>query len=316
MSTNQLTTADGYNVKNMKFSAPIPGVIPNSQPPIGYRRISISTKYPDGTVGDLILGTEELFSFGVSENKELGTQKVNGYSLPLCMYNRDGPTPSQLAWVTTFDKIVDRIKKYLVDHKDELELYELTMDQLIKFNPLYWKKEKGKKVEGRGPSLYPKLISSKKNGGKIMTSFCDENGNDLDPMTLIGKYCYATCAIKVESIFIGSKITLQVKLHQANIRLAESSFKPLLPRPTGSSKMAIATSNPLADPEDASDEDEDVPTSKLLPGSAPTLTPSSKKPEPESDDEAGSLNGSDAEPAPAPVPEPVKKKVLPPKKKA
>ena len=69
MSDNtQLTTASGYDTKNMIFSEAQAGTIPNSVPQINYKRISIQTRNPDGTTGDLIIPTSQLFSFGVSEN--------------------------------------------------------------------------------------------------------------------------------------------------------------------------------------------------------------------------------------------------------
>ena len=96
----QLTTASGYDVTRMVFSDPIQGTIPNSKPAIAYKRINISTKNEDGTVGELIFPTEQLFSFGVGENKSLDTGKVNGYVMPLCLYNRDTPSKNEKSWET------------------------------------------------------------------------------------------------------------------------------------------------------------------------------------------------------------------------
>ena len=59
--------------------------------------------------------------------------------------------------------IVDHIKKYLLDKRDDIDHYELEDADLKRFNPLYWKKERGKVVEGLGPTLYAKLIYSKKS---------------------------------------------------------------------------------------------------------------------------------------------------------
>ena len=49
-------------------------------------------------------------------------------------------------------------------------------------------------------------------------------------MDLIGKFCYVKAAIKIESIFIGAKIALQVKVYEAEVRMIESGTKRLLPR--------------------------------------------------------------------------------------
>jgi hypothetical protein len=62
--SNQLSSASEYDVKRMVFSDPIKGSIPNTT--ISYKRINISTLNKDGSIGDLILPTERLFSFGVS----------------------------------------------------------------------------------------------------------------------------------------------------------------------------------------------------------------------------------------------------------
>lgn len=298
-NNTQLTSASGYDTKRMVFSEPQNGTIPGSQPPISYKRINISTLNEDGSIGDLIIPTEELFSFGVSENKDPNSQAVNGHVLPLCLWDRDGATPEQEAWVETFNAVVERCKKHLIKHKEEIEQYELTMNDLKKFNPLYWKKEKGKIVEGRGPTLYGKLIASKKQG-KILTQFYNENDEKLDPMTLLGKYCYAKSAVKIESIFIGNKISLQVKIYESTVRIMENGMKRLLPRPKGGSRMLTqAASNPMAanagndsDAEDAADAGGD-----------------NSDAEDGNESDAGSIVASDDEEE-APKPKPAKKKVV------
>jgi len=293
MSVNntQLTSADGYDPKRMIFSEPQKGTIPNSKPPIYYKRINISTLNDDGTIGDLIFPTDELFSFGVSENKDPGSQKVNGHVLPLCLWDRDGATPAQEKWVETFNAVVDQCKKHLVKHREEIEQYELAMSDLKKFNPLYWKKEKGKIVEGRGPTLYGKLIVSRKGEkDKILTKFYNEKDEELDALSLLGKYSYVKAAVKIESIFLGNKISLQVKIYEANVRLVDSGMQRLLPRPNATSRMLSSkTSNPMSAPTKLdTDSDNDSDGSIVA-----------------SDDE------NDNEPVVAPAqPEPKKKKVV------
>lgn len=243
---NQLTDPAGYDVKRMMFAEPVVGSVKDS--PITYKRVPISTLNKDGSVGDLILGTSRLFSFGVSQNINPETKKPNGYTLPLCLWNRDGATPEEKAFTDTFDKIVNHTKQYLLRNKEDLEQYELEEAHLNKFNPLYWKKEKGKIVAGTGPTLYVKLIESKKNN-KFVSMFFDKNNQPVDPLSLIGKYCWATAGIKIESIYIGTKITLQVKLYEAVIELAQSNTKPLLarPPPTGTLKQGGTNMNDLED---------------------------------------------------------------------
>ena len=79
-------------------------------------------------------------------------------------------------------------------------MFELTKNDLTKskggLNPLYWKKEKFTNSKGRttlrvvpgtGPTLYTKLIYSKKNK-KFLSQFFDYNDNPIDPLDLIEKY--------------------------------------------------------------------------------------------------------------------------------
>lgn len=256
--SNQLTSVSDYDVKRMIFSEPQAGSVPNT--PIVYKRIAISTLNKDGTTGDLILPTEQLFSFGVSENTNPETKKVNGHVLSLCLWNKSGATSGEKAWTDTFDRVVEHCKKHVIDNREELEQYDLSMNDLKKFNPLYWKRDKGRIVEGTGPTLYAKLIASKKHE-KILSMFFNMDGESIDPLSLLGKYCYVKAAIKVESIFIGNKISLQVKLYEAEVSLIDGGMKPLMSRPKNSGRMlssaaASSSEQKLADNSDV-EEDND-----------------------------------------------------------
>jgi hypothetical protein len=228
----------------MIFSKPQKNSVPNTKPPISYTRINISTKNKDGTVGDLIFETSELFSFGVSENTDPTTQKVNGYVLPLCLWNKDGATEEEMAFTTTFDRVVERAKRHILEIREDIEKYDLdeNSESIKKLNPLYWRKVKGKIVDGTGPTLYARLIQSKKHD-KIVTEFYDSNGEEIDPLALVGKYCYAKCAIKIESIYVGKSISLQVKIYEAEVRVLDGGKKRLLTRPVASNPVVSVSSS-------------------------------------------------------------------------
>jgi hypothetical protein len=231
--STQLVDMETFDVSNMIFSDPIVSSIPDTTPAITYRRINISSRNDDGTVGELVLPTEEVYSFGVSENLDAKTKEVNGYVMPLCLFNKSGASDAEKRFVDVFNNIVEKCKDYLLENKEELELYDLEgRSDLKKLNPLYYKKDKGKIVEGAGPTLYAKLIVSKKQD-KIVTVFFNENGEQINALDLLGKYCYASGAIKIESIFIGggNKISLQVKLYECKVRVISMGMKQLLPRP-------------------------------------------------------------------------------------
>lgn len=254
----QLTPAYGYDTERMIFSEPIIGTIPDSKPAISFKRITISTRNEDGSIGELIIPTERIFSFGVSENISQDTGKINGYVMPLCLFNRDGATKEEKEWVKTFENIVEKCKDHLIDNKDEIEQYDLERRDLKKLNCLYYKKDKGKVVEGTGPTLYAKLITSKKQENKIVTMFFDNADKQIQGIDLLGKYCYAKAAIKIESIFIGNKISLQLKLYECEVELMQSGMKRLLPRPNSVNRVLTKVSSnkpPLPDG-DGGDDDE------------------------------------------------------------
>jgi hypothetical protein len=273
----QLTSAFGYDVKNIRFRKPVDGSILNDT--VKFKRIAIGTRNPDGSLGELIIPTLQVYSFGLSENVNPQTSKTDGYSLSLCLFSKDNPTEEQKKWVDTFNAIVEYTKQYLLDHKDDIEKYELEPADLKKLNPLYYKKEKGKIVDGTGPTLYAKVMQNKKTNN-ITTPFCDENGNDLDPLSILGKRCYATAAIKFEGIFIGSKISLQVKVYEAKVKIIDSAPKRFLQAMPSSSVVVY-------------DE-------KTQESSSFSVSQSKND-----DDDSGSLNGDDSDddkPTPTPVP--------------
>lgn len=259
----QLVTADGYDTSRITFQEPVPGSIPDSKPAITYKRIPIETVYDDGTSGPLILSTEEVYSYGVGENTNIETGKVNGFVMPLVLYSRNGPTRLEKAFVDTFNNIVDRCKEHLIDNKVALDLYDLELSDLKKLNPIYQKKEKGKVVEGASPTLYAKLIVSKKQGEKIITVFHHTETNEqINPLDLLGKHCRAVAAIKFESIFIGggNKISLQVKLYECQVTPIDNGFKSLLQqRPVSNSRVLHESNSKISsNPMSLMDDDDDA----------------------------------------------------------
>jgi len=257
-SEQQLTNPKNYNVNNMIFSAPVAGGVKDTA--IKFRRIFISTKYSDGTTGDLIIPTSRVFSFGVSESTDPTTKKANGYVFPLVLASKDGETKEEREFIDTFNNIVNKTKKYILDNKKELKLPSTDESDLKKFNPIFYKKDKesGDIASDSLPTLYLKLVVSKKDGQeKILSDFYDKSsGDSLNPLDILKQYCYATAAVKIESIFLGSKISFQVKLHEADIELLSTrNKKRLLPRPIADTNVSISNSKGLDDDDD-DDKDE------------------------------------------------------------
>jgi len=244
MENTQLRSATGYNVEDMIFSKVQIQKIGDTG--MTSKRINISTRNEDGTEGELVFETTKLFSFGVSENLDQKTKEVTGYTFPLCLHAKDGPSEDETAFTETFEQIVDRCKDYLINNKKDIKLKDLERSDLRRLNPIYYKKnEDGEIAEGSSPTLYAKLIVSKKNNQqKIITEFFDGfTGNPIKALDLIGKYCYTKAVIKVESIFLGSKISLQIKLYEAEVNLINSGVKKLLRRPVVNTTVKVISSN-------------------------------------------------------------------------
>jgi len=231
MNHTQLTNFKDYDVNRLIFSNPEVGNIPGSVSKLTFKRIRIATKNLDGSIGDLVLATPpDLMCYGLQEQTDPATGVINGYQFPMVLWNRNNPTDEEKAFTTTIHNICDACKEHLVKTRDTIEKYDLELNDLKKFNPLYYKMEKGKLVEGKGPMLYIKTLTSKKDGTiKVHTVFTDSDTNEIiSPMDLMGKRCYVRGAIKIESIFIGTKISIQLKLFEAQVKVIDRAFKSLL----------------------------------------------------------------------------------------
>jgi hypothetical protein len=185
-----------------------------------------------------------------------------------------------------FEAIVKKCKDHLLENKDEIERYDLDSSDLKNFNPLYWKKEKGKVVEGQGPVLYIKAMMSKKNE-KITTMFINEETNEeMSAYDLMERYCFIKGALKFESIFIGNKISLQLKLYEALVKPMDMERRTLL----RSNVVRRVETTESSDIFDALDGSSNSPTSETR-TSSPTQKATKTTPTPST---TGSLNEDDS----------------------
>lgn len=240
MSNVQLSNVNNFNTDKIIFSEAKETAIPGSY------RITIGTQYEDKSVGPLIFTTDNVYSFGVQENKSLDKPvRITGYSIPLCLWNKEGPTEYQTKFIETIERVSEYIKKHILkpEVKKSVKKYDLVDSDLRKFNPLWYKKEDGEIVQGRGPMLYPKLMCNKEL--QIYTVVADQKGNDLDPLSLLNQKCITKACIKIESIFIGSKISLQLKVLELEVQQQGNQRKRLI------CKQPVVESIPIYDEPDA-----------------------------------------------------------------
>ena len=191
---------------------------------IKYKRIKIEVNYPNGERCPLVVETPLLFSFGVSENKDQRTGKLNGYSIPICLWEKDGvPNQKELS----FFEVINSINSLCQNHL-ELEYGPDLASHMS--SPFYFKtitytdkkgREKTKKDDTSAPILYAKLIYSEKSR-KILSLFKGKGGSNLNPLKYINQYCNVKLALIIEGIFISKTVTsLQIKVHECYIKELE-----------------------------------------------------------------------------------------------
>ena len=174
----------------------------------------------------MVVETPLLFSFGVNEKKNQETNKLVGYSMPVCLWSKDSePNTEEQAFVDVINNVMELCKLHL-----ESEYGSDLASSLS--SPFYYKQveyidKKGKKKtkidESSAPVLYAKRIYSEKSK-KILSLFKTKGKKDLNPFKYIDQYCNVKMALIIEGIFISKTVTsLQIKVHECYV-------KPLKPR--------------------------------------------------------------------------------------
>jgi len=291
MSNKQLSSVATFDVEKIVFSEAKETSIPGSY------RITIGTQYPNGSVGPLLFSTDNVYSFGIQENKSLDKPvRTTGYSIPLCLWNQEGPTEYQTQFIDTLERVSDYIKKYMLrpEVKKAVKKYDLVESDLRKFSPLWYKKEDGEVVQGRGPMLYPKLMCDKNL--QIFTVIADKSGVDVDPVQLIGQKCVVRTCIKIESVFIGSKISLQVKVLELEVQQQGNQRQRLIcqqpptdsvvyedadvlnPLQSSVAQLAVSDDDSGEESGDESAEDTGVTAPASVTASTPTTATAAKRP--------------------------------------
>ena len=220
----QLSSYENITQENIIFNEAKEYKVKDSK--IKYKRIPIEVKYPNGKKGALVLESPVLFSFGVSEKKNQETNKLVGYSIPVCLWAKDSePNNKEKAFLDVINNVTTFSQQHLENE------YGADLASTL-FPPFYYKqieytdkkgKKKTKKDESSSPVLYAKLIYSEKSK-KILSLFKGNGGKDLNPFKYINQYCNVKLALIIEGIFISKTVTsLQIKVHECYV-------KPLKPR--------------------------------------------------------------------------------------
>jgi len=234
-ATTQLSDFNNFDVSKMFFDEPVPGTIPGSTIPTA--RIHLAVKNKNKTDGDLIFALPKLSTYGIKESLDQNTKALTGYQAGLILHDITGQSEDQLAIVETFNKIVEKCKDHLLqkDIQKKCKKSGLERSDLKKITTLSYVKDKEtEEYQPDKPVLNVKLIYSKsrtdKDGNdipdKIHTKIYKDDvvGKDGSPISLfpkdyLNKGGMLRSVIKIESIFVGKDIKLQVKI-------LEAAFKP------------------------------------------------------------------------------------------
>ena len=220
----QLSSYDHLTPENIIFNEAKEYKVKDSK--IKYKRIPIEVKYPNEKKGPLVIETPLLFSFGVSEKKNQETNKLVGYSIPVCLWAKDSePSTKERSFFDAINNVINFSQQHLENEHGADLASSLS-------SPFYYKHEeyldkKGKKKTRidplAAPVLYAKLIYSEKSK-KILSLFKTKGKKDLNPFKYIDQYCNVKMALIIEGIFISKTVTsLQIKVHECYV-------KPLKPR--------------------------------------------------------------------------------------
>jgi hypothetical protein len=245
------------DIKNFNSENIVFGDVKVFTKPATFQRIPIQYKYDDGTIAKLAIETSVLHSWGVQENKNKTTGKIDSYTFSLVMFDaRNGPTKKEAETISIFEQILTKIKEHLNDDSTREALNKWEMDDDVKkMDIFYRKKDKGKLVPDAAPTLYPKLltkfVADSNDPPIITTSFFNLDNVKYDVNTeMIGSRCKAYGAVVIDNIYVGAKPSVQVKLNDVVVVEKFNSQRCLL---TVRPELKLPV-----DKRDNEDEDEDI----------------------------------------------------------
>ena len=175
---------------------------------------------PNGKLTPLVVETPFLFSFGISERKDQETNKVSGYSIPVCLSKKDAE-PNQKE--TNFFNIINKVQDFCRDHlsSDYGENEATSLSDILYYKQVEYVDQKGKTKKNKdktsAPVLYVKLTYSS-DTKKFSTIFRVKGKKEVKPLDYKDKYFNTRMAIIFDSIYLGkNSVSIQVKAHEVHI---------------------------------------------------------------------------------------------------
>ena len=161
-----------------------------------------------------------MFSFGISESKDQETNKISGYSIPVCLWKKDAePNKKE----TNFFNIINKVYDLCHDHlsREYGENQATSLSDILYYKQVDYIDKKGKtkkeKDKSSAPVLYVKLIYSS-DTKKFSTIFRVKGKQEVKPLDYKDKYFNTRIAIIFDSIYLGrNSVSIQVKAHEVHI---------------------------------------------------------------------------------------------------
>ena len=156
-----------------------------------YQRIKRQTIYPNGKKGALVIETLFLFSFGVNERLNHETNQLTGYSVPVCLWAKDGePSSEEKTFFDGMNNLFNICQNYLEeDYGSDMASH---LSNIFYYKQVEYTDKKSKKKlkinETAAPVLYVKLIYSDKSQ-KSLSLFRSKDNDKVNPFDYLEKYC-------------------------------------------------------------------------------------------------------------------------------
>lgn len=248
----QITDLYSFDVKNLVFSDAKDEAIPGSE--IKNKRIQINYKYPNGEIGPLLISTlEECFSMGIVDNFYMKTQ-FTGLKCPIFIFQKNGTEEryrKELEWLEKFEAIFTAIKRYVLSKKVELKKFKFEENSFTDF--VYRKMDENgnavAKTHSMSPSVEFKRIKLNKDSkeftvGEITSLFYDPQGKSLDPTPYRSvKGMSITAVLKIESVLLASKGSINVKLYNCIVHPSNIAAPPVRVMTFKPAQVSVCESN-------------------------------------------------------------------------
>ena len=178
----QLSSLANITEDNIVFHTAKKHKVPNSK--IKYQSIKIERKLPNGKTTPLLVATPFLFSFGINERKDEETNKISGYTIPVCLWKKNAePNKKE----RNFFNIVNKVQDLCRDHlsRDYGENEATSLSDVLFYSQKEYVDQKGKTKKKRdktsSPVLYVKLIYSSVTK-KFSTIFIVKGKKEVKPL--------------------------------------------------------------------------------------------------------------------------------------